>query len=36
VSPGDTGADFLISAITAPQNAVKVEAAIKEELERAL
>jgi zinc protease len=33
---GENAADFLISAITAPQNAVKVEMAMKEELERAL
>jgi zinc protease len=34
--PGETAADFIISAITAPQNAGKVEAAMKEELVRAL
>jgi zinc protease len=33
---GEGAADFIISAITAPQNAGKVEAAIKEELQRAL
>ena len=33
---GETAADFIISAITAPQNAGKVEAAMKEELVRAL
>ena len=33
---GEGAADFIISAITAPQNAAKVEAAMKEELERAL
>jgi hypothetical protein len=32
----ETAADFIISAITAPQNAVKVETAMKEELQRAL
>jgi zinc protease len=35
-TPGDNAADFLISAITAPENASKVEAAMKEELQRAL
>jgi zinc protease len=33
---GETAADFIISAITAPQNAVKVETAMKEELQQAL
>ena len=33
---GETAADFVISAITAPQNGLKVEMAMKEELQRAL
>jgi zinc protease len=34
--PGDNAADFMVFAITAPENASKVETAMKEELQRAL
>jgi zinc protease len=34
--PGDNAADFIVFAITAPENASKVETAMKEELQRAL
>jgi zinc protease len=34
--PGDNAADFMVFAITAPENASKVETAIREELQRAL
>jgi zinc protease len=36
VTPGQNGAELVISAIVAPQNASKLEAVMKEELERAL
>lgn len=36
VIPGQTGAEFVVVAIAAPQNVPKVEAAMKDELERAL
>jgi zinc protease len=36
VIPAQNGAEFVISAIVAPQNVAKLEAVMKEELERAL
>jgi zinc protease len=35
-APGENAADFIMTAITAPENAAKVEAAMKEEIQRAL